>query len=136
MIFSVLMIASFVQVLVESVQRLFAPNPSPAELPIPAVGVMIGTIVVKGVVWLWCRRKQNSSVRALAQDAENDTVFNFFSLLFPFLGQRLRLGWFDAVGGIALSTYSASPPCSERRRADATQSSTNGWRRSSTTCAT
>ncbi len=33
---------------------------------------MVGTIVIKSIVWVWCSRMPSSAVRALAQDAEND----------------------------------------------------------------
>lgn len=72
-------VSAFVQTAVESLQRLFSPDLAPATVPVPAVGVMIGTIVVKGIVWLWCRRKTNSSVKALAQDAENDWCVSAYS---------------------------------------------------------
>lgn len=47
---------------------------------------MVATIAIKLVIWFWCRTTKNASVQALAQDAENDIVFNFFSLVFPFVG--------------------------------------------------
>lgn len=74
------------KVFIESVQRLADPNLQPARIPLIGKLVMVITIFVKLAVWLWCRSIRNSSVEALAQDAENDIVFNFFSLLFPFLG--------------------------------------------------
>ncbi|EGG11134.1 uncharacterized protein MELLADRAFT_33368, partial [Melampsora larici-populina 98AG31] len=104
-VFSVFMISSFVQVLVESVERLFAGSNTALSIPLTSMIVMWATIAVKGVVWLWCRRKKNTSVRALAQDAENDCVLNVFSLLFPYLGQKLNIPWLDAVGGLILSIY-------------------------------
>ncbi|MBW0466351.1 hypothetical protein O181_006066 [Austropuccinia psidii MF-1] len=104
-VFSVFMISSFVQVLVESIERLFNPSNQALSLPITSIIVMTATILVKGVVWLWCRQKKNTSVKALAQDAENDCVLNVFSLLFPYLGQRFSIPWLDAVGGLVLSLY-------------------------------
>ncbi|KNZ56361.1 hypothetical protein VP01_2422g5 [Puccinia sorghi] len=71
-VFSVFMISSFVQVLVESIERLFAASNSAISIPFTSMIVMWTTILVKGIVWLWCRRKKNTSVKALAQDAEND----------------------------------------------------------------
>lgn len=71
-VFSVFMISSFVQVLVESIERLFAGSETALSIPLTSMVVMWVTIAVKGVVWLWCRRKKNTSVKALAQDAEND----------------------------------------------------------------
>ncbi|KAG0147901.1 hypothetical protein CROQUDRAFT_655472 [Cronartium quercuum f. sp. fusiforme G11] len=104
-IFSVFMISSFVQVLVESIERLFSASETALSIPFTSFIVMVITILVKGIVWLWCRRKKNTSVKALAQDAENDCVLNIFSLLFPYLGQLFNLPWLDAVGGLVLSIY-------------------------------
>jgi divalent metal cation (Fe/Co/Zn/Cd) transporter len=74
--------------------------------------------------WALCRNIKNVSVQgdygftgdpslhllimstALAQDAENDVVFNVFSLLFPWVGQKLNVHWLDPLGGIVLSLYS------------------------------
>ena len=70
-IFAVLMVASFVQVFIESVTRLVK-HTKPATLPWSAAIVMAVTIVSKGIAWLACSRHRSSSVRALAQDAEND----------------------------------------------------------------
>lgn len=120
------MIASFLQVAIESVQRLVAwDGLVVAELPPVALIVMGVTIAVKLVMWLWCRTIKNSSVEALTQDAENDVsqlwleqaakltptlqiVFNFFSILFPYTGELLprsvgRL--LDPLGGLLLSVY-------------------------------
>lgn len=66
------MIASFLQVFIESVHRLLDPNLVAAELPPVVILVMVGTILVKLAVWFWCRTIRNTSVEALAQDAEND----------------------------------------------------------------
>jgi hypothetical protein len=33
--------------------------------------------------WVWCSRIPSSGVQALAQDAENDVIFNIMSLAFP-----------------------------------------------------
>jgi hypothetical protein len=35
------------------------------ELGIPAIAIMVSTIVIKGACWIWCRVVKNSSVRAL-----------------------------------------------------------------------
>ena len=66
------MIASFLQVFIESCHRLLDPKLEMAHIPPTGIAVMVLTIVVKLVVWVWCRTIKNSSVEALAQDAEND----------------------------------------------------------------
>jgi divalent metal cation (Fe/Co/Zn/Cd) transporter len=45
---------------------------------------------------------------ALAQDAENDAVFNIFSLIFPYAGILLNSKYLDPIGGLLLSLYSGS----------------------------
>lgn len=105
LVFSVFMIASFLQVFIESVQRLADSHLVAAEIPFLGFVVMISTILIKLVVWWWFRSIKNSSVEALTQDAENDIVFNFFSILFPLIGQWLGLPILDPLGGALLSVY-------------------------------
>lgn len=82
-VFSVTMITSFAQVLVESVQRLFDKNLDVAYLPKSAIAAMASTVVVKLAVWFAYRSFTSRSVRALSQDAMNDVVFSTVSLIFP-----------------------------------------------------
>ena len=123
-IFSVFMQASFIQVLyacflhlrerlcahsvrrIESVQRVFNPDLEVVNIPRSGYIIMGSTVIIKSLVWLAYRSFQNSSVKALAQDAQNDVVFNLFSILFPLAGTLV--GWppADAAGGIILSLYS------------------------------
>ena len=65
LVFSVIMITSFFQVGSESVQRLAGSDHSFIQMTIPAIGIMVGTIVIKGAAFIWCRLVNNSSVRAL-----------------------------------------------------------------------
>jgi hypothetical protein len=44
---------------------------------------MASTVFIKALCWLWCRLIKNSSVQALAQDAQTDVIFNIFSIIFP-----------------------------------------------------
>lgn len=110
-IFSVLMIASFAQVLVESVQRLMAvirtgSDPEEAaSLPFIGIAFMLLTIGIKLFMWLIYRTSRSSGVRAVAQDAENDVVFNIASLIFPVVGAKLGWPALDPIGGILLSIY-------------------------------
>lgn len=109
-VFSVVMIVSFMQVLVESGKRLLNGlqgdiPPDSEELSIDAIAIMLVTIVVKFFVWIWCRRIKNTSVAALAQDANNDVVFNIVSLIFPLIGGKLDVWWLDPLGGLLLSIY-------------------------------
>ena len=109
-IFSVLMVVSFLQVLLESVSRLWdmwLGRSSEKDLTLPMVGIvfMVMTIVTKTIMWMLCRSHKNSSMHAIAQDSENDAMFNMISLIFPILGQYLGLGILDPIGGAGLSIY-------------------------------
>ncbi|KAJ4272180.1 hypothetical protein NW762_000891 [Fusarium torreyae] len=103
LVFSIIMITSFVQVGLECVQRLMDPEHPILELGVPAIVIMVSTIVIKGACWVWCRVVKNSSVRALAEDAKTDVIFNSGSILFPIIGFYGRVWWLDAVGGLLLS---------------------------------
>ncbi|KAI0538230.1 hypothetical protein GGR58DRAFT_311225 [Xylaria digitata] len=103
LIFSVIMITSFVQVALQSIQRLASDNHEIIELGIPEISIMVGTVVIKGLCWIWCRLVRNSSVQALAADAMTDVIFNTGSILFPILGFYLGIWWLDALGGLLLS---------------------------------
>jgi hypothetical protein len=81
-------IASFLQVLIESIQKLFSPDLGHTDIPPVALAVMGGTIVIKAGVWLSCRAIKSASVEALQQDAENDVRFSFLlPSTFPLLLQ-------------------------------------------------
>jgi Cation efflux family len=88
LVFSVIMITSFFQVMLECFNRLIGDNHSVVELTLPAIIIMASTVLIKGLCWFWCRLIKNSSVQALAQDAMTDVVFNTFSIIFP-LGELL-----------------------------------------------
>jgi cation diffusion facilitator family transporter len=103
LIFSIIMVTSFCQVFLECIQRLAGTNHEILELGIPAIATMVSTIVIKGACWVWCRMVNNSSVRALADDAKTDVIFNIGSILFPIVGFYARIWWLDAVGGLLLS---------------------------------
>ncbi|KAF7300271.1 Cation diffusion facilitator [Mycena kentingensis (nom. inval.)] len=106
LIFSVCMVASFTQVLVESLRKLFSSGDGPiGKLSFFGKVTMILTIVVKGVIWFWCAKFQSSAVQALAQDAKNDVFFNIFSLLIPWVGEVLSVKQLDPLGGALLSIY-------------------------------
>lgn len=83
LVFSVIMITSFVQVAIEGVQKLMSNDHAIVQLSTAAIIIMASTVGVKGACWLWCRLIRNSSVQALAQDAQTDVVFNVFSIIFP-----------------------------------------------------
>ena len=105
LVFSVIMITSFFQVALEAINRLNGSDHRVVQLTPSAVAIMVTTVLVKGLCWLWCRLIRNSSVQALAQDAVTDVIFNIFSIIFPLVGYYLNVWWLDPLGGLILSAY-------------------------------
>ena len=100
------MVVSFIQILQESVTKLLPGGEKKAEeLPLIAIGAMLGTVGLKGVIGLGCMRIKTTQVQALAQDCKTDVYFNTLSLLFPFIGYKANIWWFDPVGAGLLSLY-------------------------------
>jgi divalent metal cation (Fe/Co/Zn/Cd) transporter len=83
LVFSVIMVTSFFQVALQCFNRLTSSDREIIELGLPAVTIMASTVFIKALCWLWCRLIKNSSVQALAQDAQTDVIFNIFSIIFP-----------------------------------------------------
>ncbi|OCL06127.1 hypothetical protein AOQ84DRAFT_432751 [Glonium stellatum] len=106
LVFSVIMIVSFLQILQEAVEKLLPSGKHEVtELPPIAVGAMLSTIIVKGIIWFGCIRVKTTSVQALAQDCKTDVFFNTLSLLFPVIGHRFSIWWLDPVGAALLSLF-------------------------------
>ncbi|KAK9767204.1 hypothetical protein K7432_003169 [Basidiobolus ranarum] len=105
-IFSAVMITCFFQVMVTSFENLLDPN-APELLIMSPLTIMLlfSNIVVKFLLWIWCRTMTSSSVQALAQDHMNDVVFNVFSTVFPIVATSLSCYWIDPFGAILLSIY-------------------------------
>lgn len=103
LVFSAIMITSFVQVSLQAIQHLFSGDHEVIQLTVAAIVIMLSTVVIKGLCWMWCRLVRNSSVRALASDALTDVIFNTGSIAFPIVGFYLGLWWLDALGGLILS---------------------------------
>ncbi|KAK9784103.1 hypothetical protein AB5N19_10040 [Seiridium cardinale] len=105
LVFSIIMVISFLQILKESVEKL-APLEGEAEkLPYTAIGAMVATIVIKGIIGLGCYRIKTTQVQALAQDCKTDVFFNTLSLLFPFIGEKANVWWLDPAGAGLLSLF-------------------------------
>ncbi|KAI4284376.1 MAG: hypothetical protein L6R35_004929 [Caloplaca aegaea] len=102
LVFSIIMVIAFLQILQESVKKLLPGGPRAAPgLPPTAIGALAATIVVKGIIWFGCIRVKTTQVQALAQDV----IFNTLSLLFPLLGHELGIWWLDPVGAGLLSLF-------------------------------
>ena len=68
LVFSIIMIVSFLQILQESVKKLLPGGPREAEgLPPSAIGALAATVIVKGIIGIGSVRIKTTQVQALAQ---------------------------------------------------------------------
>ncbi|KAJ5993418.1 hypothetical protein N7451_009142 [Penicillium sp. IBT 35674x] len=102
LVFSILMIISFLQILQESVKRLFWPGDR-GTLPLPLVAIwsMAGNAIIKGMVGIFYSQVKSSQVQTLVQDV----YFNTASLIFPLIGSKCGIWYLDPLGAALLSLY-------------------------------
>lgn len=105
LVFSIIIIISFLQVLISAIKRLMSTDHSLVTLDSYAIGIMVSTVLVKFICYIWCSSIKNSSVQALAEDAKTDVIFNTFSLIFPLIESIFQLWWVDAAGAACLCLY-------------------------------
>lgn len=105
LVFSIIMVISFLQILKESVEKIIPLKGSADMLPPVAIGALGATILVKGIIWFGCIPIKTTQVQALAQDCKTDVVFNTLSLLFPLIGYYTKTWWLDPVGAGLLSLF-------------------------------
>ena len=106
LVFSIIMVISFLQILQESVTKLLPGGDHEiATLPAIAIGAMAGTVIIKGIIGVGCVRVKTTQVQALAQDCKTDVIFNTLSLLFPLIGKSAGIWWLDPAGAALLSLY-------------------------------
>ncbi|KAM0433021.1 hypothetical protein ACHAPT_004726 [Fusarium lateritium] len=105
LVFSIIMVISFLQILQESFSRLLPPHAKAEILSWAAVASLLATIVLKGAIGIGCRPIKTSQVQALVQDCKTDVIFNTLSLLFPMIGYRANIWWLDPVGAGLLSLF-------------------------------
>lgn len=100
------MVVSFLQILQESFNKLLpGGDHSVNKLPPAAIGAMLGTVVLKGIIGLGCLKIKTTQVQALVQDCKTDVIFNTASFLFPFIGYYADIWWIDPAGAGILSIY-------------------------------
>ncbi|KAK0252956.1 hypothetical protein B0A54_14400 [Friedmanniomyces endolithicus] len=105
LVFSIIMVISFAQILQESVEKIMPLKGTADELPWIAVGAMGATVITKGIIWIGCSPIKTTQVQALAQDCKTDVIFNTLSLLFPFIGYKANIWWLDPAGAGLLSLF-------------------------------
>lgn len=105
LVFSVLIIVSFLQVGNEAIQRLLFGEHIAVEMGLAAIAIMAVTVIVKFFCYMWCKTIDSSAVDALAQDALTDVVFNTFSIIIPIAGHYFSIWWLDPLGALLLACY-------------------------------
>ncbi|KAM0553335.1 hypothetical protein ACHAPJ_007348 [Fusarium lateritium] len=105
LVFSIIMVISFLQILQESFSRLLPPHAEAEILSWTAIASLLATIILKGAIGIGCRPIKTTQVQALVQDCKTDVIFNTLSLLFPFIGYRANVWWLDPVGAGLLSLF-------------------------------
>ncbi|KAK5136482.1 hypothetical protein LTR08_003127 [Meristemomyces frigidus] len=105
LVFSIIMVISFMQILKESVEKIMPLHGTAEQLPMIAIAALVATVVIKGIIWFGCAPIKTTQVQALAQDCKTDVIFNTLSLLFPFVGAKADIWWLDPVGAGLLSLF-------------------------------
>ena len=104
-VFSCIMGTLGFQILIEGVQQLVGQEHTHhLEEIYSVIGIMVGVIVVKFGLYLYCRNSRSQAVQTYAQDHRNDVVTNTVGLISAMLGDRLYF-WIDPLGAILLAAY-------------------------------
>lgn len=104
-VLSVIMAVASLQIIIESAQSL-AKNSAGPDVSLPTIIIICSTILIKILLFIYCRRYKSSSVKVLTQDHRNDIISNAVALGFGYIGDKLwKPG--DAVGAILISIYIA-----------------------------
>lgn len=87
------------------------PDPPAPNLDDSTVSILVGVVVLKGLLYIWCtrvgrRNNDDESVKAIAQDNLNDCLSNFVVLLATETTQvRTDLWFIDPAAAIVISIY-------------------------------
>lgn len=102
-VLAVIMAVASVQVIITSVTKIIEQSAEP-DISIPTIAIIGATILIKMILFLYCRRVKKTSTDVLAQDHRNDVVSNFFALGFGYVGYKV---WSNAdpLGAILISLY-------------------------------
>ena len=104
-VFSSIMGTFGFQIMVEAMRQIFGESHTHhMEDLYLIIGLMVGVIVVKFVLWMFCRSSKDKSVRTFAQDHINDVSTNIVGLAGALLGDR-ALWWLDPLFAVILSLY-------------------------------
>ncbi len=104
-ILSVIMAIGSLQIIIESAQSLVNNSADP-DISLPTIIIICSTIVIKVLLFIYCRRHKSPSTDVLTQDHRNDVISNAVAIVFGYIGDKLwKPG--DAVGAILISIFIA-----------------------------
>lgn len=106
-ILSVIMALASVQMIRESVEKIINYSSNPSAGPtvgLAAIIICCCTVVIKLILYLVCRKVQNPTIQALAQDHRNDVLSNTVALVCGVIGTQLW-NYADPIGAIVISLY-------------------------------
>ena len=91
------------QVITTSIEDIASGNASP-QINGFSGSIIAITILMKGMLFLLCRRVDNPSVKTLAVDHQNDVISNLAALVFGLLGTFVYNN-VDPIGAVLLALY-------------------------------
>lgn len=102
-ILSVIMAVASLQLIIQSTQTLIEGPKSP-DIALPTILIICSTIIIKLLLYLYCRKYKSLSTKVLAQDHRNDVISNALALGFGYIGDKF---WkpSDPMGAILISLY-------------------------------
>lgn len=102
-VLAVIMAVASVQMIITSVTKIIEQSAEP-DISIPTIAIIAATILIKMILFVYCRQVKKPSTDALAQDHRNDVLSNFFALGFGYVGYKV---WSNAdpLGAILISLY-------------------------------
>lgn len=102
-VLAVIMAVASIQVIITSVTKIIENSANP-DITTGAIAIIAATIVIKMLLFLYCRRIKSPATNVLAQDHRNDVFSNTVALGFGFLGFKLWRNA-DPLGAILISIY-------------------------------
>jgi len=102
LVFATTMFTATGQLLTVSVQSLLQQEYINLNIDFITIGVLVGTVLIKLLLWFLCSRFDHNAIQALAQDHRNDVVSNLIATATALGGFYWR-PWVDPLGGAIIS---------------------------------
>lgn len=102
-VLAVIMAVASIQVIITSVTKIIENTANP-DITTGTIAIIAATVVIKMLLFLYCRHIKSPSTNVLAQDHRNDVLSNAVALGFGFLGFKVWRNA-DPLGAILISIY-------------------------------